>query len=164
MTKIGTRSWATPLTIGAFFLMAVTGISMFFGVDRALMAEAHKWFSLFFLAGAGGHIAANFRPLVNHLKSRAGRLSVAAFTLVLAASFFSWGLITGPQLERPAKKALAEAPLSALANVTRTAPDVLLARLRAHGIIATSQESVMDVSKQYGVSPNRLLAIVFLNN
>jgi hypothetical protein len=81
---------------------------------------AHKWFSLFFLAGAGGHIA-------------------------LLLSRWSW--------RRPFSR-----------GGSRTAPDDLLARLRAHGIVATSQQSVMDLSKQYGVRPNRLLAIVFLNN
>jgi hypothetical protein len=114
MTKVALRTWATPLTIGAFVLMAATGVLMFFGLDRALMAEVHKWFSLLFLTGVGGHVTANVRPFLNHLKSRWGRASVAAFAVVLAASFFSWRLITGPQLERPIKRDLVEAPLSRL--------------------------------------------------
>jgi hypothetical protein len=162
VTKVALRTWATPLTIGAFVLMAATGILMFFGLDRALMAEAHKWFSLFFLTGVAGHITANFRPFMNHLKSRWGRTSVAAFAVVLAASFFSWGLITGPQLERPIKRDLVDAPLSALASVTATAPDTLLLKLKARGIDATSEQSVREISAKYRVDENRLLAIVFL--
>jgi hypothetical protein len=164
MTKmIRLRTWATPLTIGAFILMSATGLLMFFGWDRALTAEAHKWFALLFLTGAGSHIAANVRPFLNHLKSRWGRISVAAFAIVLAASFSSWGLITGPQLERPVKQALVNAPLSALASVTYTNPDALLLKLKEHGITATSQQSVHDLSAKYGVGENRLLAIVFLH-
>ena len=49
--------------------------------------------------------------------------------------------------------------LSALASVTRTVPDVLLLRLRAHGIVATSRHSVRDLSAEHGVGENRLLAI-----
>jgi hypothetical protein len=156
------RSWATPLTMGAFLLMSATGALMFFGWDRALTAEAHKWFSLFFLLGAGGHITANVLPSLNHVKSRWGKTSIAVFTIVLAASFFSWGLITGPQLERPIKRTLVDAPLSALAAVTDTAPDALLLNLKAHGIVATGQQSVHDLSAEYHVDENRLLAIVFL--
>jgi hypothetical protein len=119
------RTWATPLTIGGFILMSATGVLMFFGWDRSLTAEAHKWFSLLFLTGVGGHIAANIRPFLNHLKSRWGKTSVATIAIVLAASFFSWGIITGPQLVRPVKQALVDAPLSALAGVTHTMPNAL---------------------------------------
>jgi hypothetical protein len=44
---------------------------------------------LVFLAGAGGHIVANVRPFLNHLKSRRGMARVALFAVVLLASFFS---------------------------------------------------------------------------
>ena len=164
MTKpIQLRSWATPLTMSAFLLMSTTGVLMFFGWDRALTAEAHKWFSLFFLIGVGGHIAANVRPFLNHLKSLWGKISIAVFAAAHAASFFSWGLITGPQLEKPIKRTLVEAPLAALAGVTDIAPDALLLNLKAHGIIATGQQSVRDVSVEYHVDENRLLAIAFLS-
>ena len=95
------RTWATPLTIGSFVLMAATGVLMFFEWERGLAAVVHKWFSMLFLAAAGGHIAANLRPFKNHLKSHCGQASIAVFMVVLAASFFSWGIITGPELKRP---------------------------------------------------------------
>ncbi|MBR0663927.1 hypothetical protein GXW71_06105 [Roseomonas hellenica] len=160
--SIPLRTWATSLTIGAFLLMSATGVLMFFGYDRGLTAVVHQWFSWFFLMGAGGHIAANIRPFKNHLRSRWGQVSVAVFMVVLAASLFSWGRITGPQLERPIKQALVDAPLSALAGVIRADPDALLLRLRARGITATSQQSVRDLSVGTGAGVNRLLAIVFL--
>jgi hypothetical protein len=156
------RTWATPMTIGVFFLMSATGVLMFFEWERGLTTVVHQWFSWLFLAGAGGHIAANVRPFKNHLKSRWGKASVAAFMVVLVASFFSWGLITGPQLARPIERALVDAPLSALAAVTRTAPEALMRRLKAHGIVATSQQSIRDLSGEHGVREDRLLAIVFL--
>ena len=158
------RSWATPLTIGSFFLMSATGVLMFFEWDRGLTVVVHQWFSWLFLLGAGDDIAANIRPLKNHLKSWWGRISSAVFTVVVVASFFSWGVITGPQLERPIEQALVDAPLSALASVTRTDPDALVRRLEDQGIVATGQQSVRDLSAKYGIGENRLLAIVFLPN
>lgn len=37
------RNWATPLTIGSFLLMAVTGLLMFFHLDTGLNKAAHEW-------------------------------------------------------------------------------------------------------------------------
>ena len=159
---IPVRKWATPLTIGAFFLMAGTGVLMFFEWDGGLTAVVHQWFSWLFLAGAGGHIVANFRPLKSHLKSGWGKASVGTLMVVFAASFISWGIITGPQLEGPIEQSLVDAPLSVLAGVTHTVPDALLLRLKAHGITATSQQSIGEVSRESGESENRLLGIVFL--
>ena len=156
------RTWATPLTIGAFFLIAATGVLMFLEWERGLMTVVHQWFSWVFLAGAVGHIAANVRPLKAHLRSYWGRASVAVFLAVLVASFFSWGLITGPQLVRPIEQALVEAPLSALASVTRTDPEALMQRLKAYHIKAHGGQSIRELSGTYGVGEDRLLAIVFV--
>lgn len=156
------RIWATPLTIGAFLLVSVTGLLMFFELDRGLTTVVHQWLSWCFVVGAVGHITVNIRPLKNHLKSNSGKVSVATFLTILLASFSSWGLVTGPQLERPIEEALIDAPLSALASVTHTAPDVLLRKLEATGISATSEQSIRELSEKYGESENRLLAIVFL--
>lgn len=156
------RLWATPLTIGSFLLMASTGVLMFFEWDVALTAVAHQWFSWLFLLGAGGHIVANLRSFKRHLVSRAGRISIAGFTIVLAVSFFSWGMITGPQLERPIEEALVDAPLAALAAVIKVQPEELLARLAVHGIRAGSGQSIRDLSLDHNIDENRLLGIVFL--
>jgi hypothetical protein len=156
------RSWATPLTIGAFFLLSTTGLLMFFGWDRGLMSGVHQWLSWLFLAGVGGHVAANIRPFKNHCKSRWGKVTIATFTIVLAASFFSWGIATGHHLLKAVEQALVDAPLSTLASLTHTAPDALVRRLKAHGIIATSQQTVRDLSSERGESKKHLLAIVFL--
>jgi hypothetical protein len=157
------RNWATPLTISSFILMSVTGVLMFFEWDQGLIVVVHQWFSWLFILGVVGHVIANIRLFKNNLTSRWGKASVLAFTLVLAASFFSWGLITGPQLKRPIEQALVEAPLSALAMVTHTVPDVLMHRLKAHGIDANGKQSIRDLVIMHDLDENRLLEIVFLS-
>jgi len=156
------RTWATPLTIGSFILMSVSGILMFFELDTGLTSGAHQWFSWFFLLGVGGHVTANFYPFKNHLRSRWGQASVAGFVIVLVASFFSWGLVTGSQLKRPIEQALIDAPLSSLAGVTHTEPDALVGKLKAHGITAAPGQSIHELALAQGVSAERLLAFVFL--
>ncbi|MDH0867123.1 hypothetical protein [Mitsuaria sp. GD03876] len=150
------------MTIAAFVLMAGTGVAMFFEWNQGLTTVVHQWFSWLFLAGAVGHIAANFRPLKNHLGTRWGQVSAIAMVAVLVASFFSWGRITGPQLKGPIEQALVDAPLWALAATTHTEPEALIARLQAHGITASREQTVRDLSVRTGVGENRLLGVVFL--
>jgi Domain of unknown function (DUF4405) len=156
------RPWATPVTIGAFLLMSATGVMMFFGWDRGLTSEAHEWFSWIFLAGVGAHIAANFRPFVNHLKSRWGKASIAVFSVILVASFFA-GIGAGGQLLRAVERALVEAPLSTLASLTHTSPDALERKLSAHGISANSKQSVRELAGENQLREMRLLEVVFMN-
>jgi hypothetical protein len=158
------RAWATPLTIGAFFFMAGTGILMFFGRDGALTTVAHQWFSWIFLTGVVSHITTNFHLFKRHLKSRWAQVGIAAFLLVFIVTMFSWGLITGPQLRRPIERALVDAPLSALADIRRLPPGVLIGKFKAHGIVATNNQTVRDLALKYRVGANRLLGIVFLPN
>jgi hypothetical protein len=157
------RAWATPLTIGAFFLMAVTGILMFFGWRRGLTSEVHEWFSWLFLAGAFGHIVANIRPFVSHLKSRWGKVSAAASIVVLVACLLPLGITTGHQLRGAVEQAVLDAPLSTLASLANVAPGELENRLKTHGIVAPLEQSVQQASDGDRHGAQRLLAIVFLN-
>ena len=155
------RRWATPLIIGAFLLMTVTGMLMFFEIETGLTVVIHQWFSWAFLVGAGAHIALNFRPFRNHLKSAWGKASVAVFAAVTIAALFSWGMVTGPQIKRPIELALVDAPVAALAAVTRNAPEAVIGRLAGQGIAADGGDSIRDIALRSGVDENRLLAIVF---
>lgn len=156
------RTWSTPLTIGSFILMTVTGVLMFFDVVPGYLSFAHEWFSWFFLLGASGHIAVNFRPVTKHLRSNWGRANVAIFAVVLVVSTFSFGRITAPQLKWPISNALIEAPLSALADVTRTDSAELLAKLKTHGITATHDQNIKELAETHGKDEFHILGIVVL--
>jgi Domain of unknown function (DUF4405) len=156
------RSWSTPLTIGIFLLMSVTGILMFFEWHVGLVTQVHQWFSWLFLFAAGAHIIANFRPFKNHLNSNWGRTSVTTFAVLLAASLFTWGIVTGTQLIWPVELALVHAPLTKLADLTNTTPDDVVKRMKDQGISVTAHQSVHDIAIAHNVSENRLLGIVFL--
>jgi hypothetical protein len=95
------RTWATPLTIGSFVLMAVSGVLMFFDVVPGYLVFAHEWFSWFFLLGTAAHIAVNYRAFARHLRGGWGRAHVAVFSVLLVVSTFSFGRITAPQLKWP---------------------------------------------------------------
>ena len=156
------RSWSTPLTIGIFLLMSITGVLMFFEWNIGLVTQVHQWFSWLFLFAAGAHIITNFRPFKNHLSSNWGRTSVTIFAILLTGSLFTWGIITGTQLIWPVEVALVHAPLTKLADLTNTTTDDILKRMKDKGITATSQQSVHDIAIAKNVSENSLLGIIFL--
>src|SRR4029450_10400711 len=52
--KLSPRPWATKLIIGAFLLMAVTGVLMFFELEHGFVVVVHQWASWILLIGAAG--------------------------------------------------------------------------------------------------------------
>ncbi len=137
---------------------------MFFQGNLGLITVVHEWFSWIFLLGSTGHIAANIKPLLNHLKSYWGQISVVLFTTFLILSFFSWGMITGPQLKKPIEQTLINASLTALAGLTGTTLADLLGKFKKQGIDATADQSIREISQKNAVDEDRLLGIVFLSN
>jgi hypothetical protein len=157
------RSWATPLTIGSFLLMAGTGIMMFFDIVPGYVTFAHEWPSWIFLVGIGAHIAVNYRPFTYHLKKRSGRINIAVFAATMALSTYSFGQITAPQLKWPLSEAMVEAPISLLAELTKTTDAALLNRLLEHGISARPDQTVMELAEAYDQDEFHLLGLIVLD-
>jgi hypothetical protein len=140
------REWATPLTMGAFGLMAVTGILMFFHLDTGLNKTVHEWAGWVMVAGVALHAVANAKAFIRHLTaSTKGRAIVVVFAVVLAGSFFS----LPPSNKKPsappvvALKAIARAPLTSVAPLAGKSVDQLLVDLESAGIhVASSNESL----------------------
>jgi hypothetical protein len=58
------REWAAPLAIGAFGLMSVTGLLMFFDLDTGFNNLAHEWLSWVMVTGVAAHAAVNWPALI----------------------------------------------------------------------------------------------------
>lgn len=156
------RSWATPLTLGSFLLMAATGILMFFNVVPGYITDVHEWLSWAFLLGAGAHVWVNWRPFLRHLKTAYGRASVLLFATALALSPLSFGTITVPQLKLPIVEALVEARLSVLADLFHSPPAELVARLRRHGLDATPHRTILELAEESGLDEFHILGLIVL--
>lgn len=142
-----TRDWITPITTGAFLLTAVTGVLLFFHAATGLNKEVHEWLSWVFLVGAILHLALNFGPFKKYLTQRKGQALMGFFVLLLALSFIPAGEEhhhDSPFV--PPIKALAQAPLSTLAQVAQTSPEQLGERLSGRGITVNSyQQSISEL-------------------
>jgi len=86
------RSWVTPLTLGVFLLMGVTGGLMFFHLDSGLNKLAHEWLGWLMMGAVAGHALLNWPALKRHLTvSRPAQLIVGLSLAALALSFVPAG-------------------------------------------------------------------------
>lgn len=139
------RDWVTPITMGAFALMAVTGVMMFFDLRPGLTAPAHEWLSWAFLAGVLGHVTANVLSFKRHLGSSRTRLIIAGFAALLLLALVAKSFLPSKPEPEPGwatpVRALAKAPLPVVAQVGQMSTEELKTRLSTLGVTAPITES-----------------------
>lgn len=139
------RDWATPLTIGAFALMAVTGLLMFFHLDTAFNKPAHEWVGLVMIAAVAAHAAANWFPFKRYfLASATGRALIGAGLAVLALSFLPIGGSEGGSPPVLAMRAVSHAPIGTVAALAGRPTEAVLADLAAAGLRLAGPEATLD--------------------
>ncbi len=144
MVKIS-REWATPLTIGAFGLMSVTGLLMFFHLDTGLNKVAHEWLSWAMVAGVAAHAAANWSAFKRYfLSSGLARVIIGVSATVLALSFVP--LPAGGEASPPimALRAITKAPLASLAPLSGRSVNQLIDDLTKAGVKAPNADASLD--------------------
>lgn len=155
------RDWATPWVMGAFVLTGVTGVLMFFHLDRGLNKPAHEWLGWLMVAGVGLHAAANWQGFKRHLSTRAGRLLVGLGVLLLALSFFQPAGAKRAPVTRQVVQAVSEAPLAVAAPVFSQDEAGLRDRLRQQGWkVPDGPTSLTAIAQANGRENQELLALV----
>lgn len=139
------REWTTPITAGAFLILAVTGVFMFFHAAPGLAKEAHEWVSWIFLAAAALHLAVNFSAFKTYLTQRKGQVLLGVFVLVLLISFAPIGGSGEPPFVAPLR-ALGKAPLTVVAQVAESSPEQVIERLKKEGLaVQSAQQSLSEL-------------------
>ena len=133
------RSWATPLTIGAFLLISVTGVLMFFHLETTLGKVAHEWLGWFLVAGVAAHLALNWRAFSTYFKRPLARVIMGSFAALLLVSFFP---VAGPA-DLPLRDIIGRlnaTPITLLADLAgKDATEVLRAVQQTHPDALASQ-------------------------
>lgn len=138
MSTILRRDWATPLTIGAFTLMALTGAAMFFHLETPLQKAVHEWAGWLMVAAVALHVAVNWMGFRRYFQALPRGLGIVAlFTLVTLGSFFvrggdGKGAGSPPAL---AMRALTQAPIAQVAPLFGKTPAQARAELAAAGVV-----------------------------
>lgn len=140
------RPWITPLVIGSFLLLAVTGVLMFFHLDSGLNKLAHEWLSWALLVAVGLHVLLHLPAFKRYLGQKTALLVLGGCALVLALSFMPLpGGKKAPAYAAPVQ-ALAQAPLPVLAQVLGQSTEALKAELDKAGLpVDSNQQSLRDL-------------------
>lgn len=154
------RNWITPLTIGTFALMAITGILMFFHLDTGLNKLAHEWLGWLMVGGVALHAAVNGKAFKRYLVQRGiSRFVLALSLLTIAASFLSLPGDSGGHRPPPviALNAITRAPIDKVAQLAGKPVDQVMAELGRAGIrLSKPTESLEEIlganRKQQGLA------------
>jgi hypothetical protein len=156
------REWATPVTIGSFMLMAVTGILMFFHLDTGLNKEAHEWLGWAMVVGVVAHLLANLAGFKRYFARPAALAIVGVFAVILAGSFFVQEDEGGGNPVRKVMPAISSAPLSALAPLAHRSADDIVADLRAAGFkVASADQSIAVIVGPKREDQSKAIGVVF---
>jgi hypothetical protein len=143
--------YSTPFTTGLFLASLISGVALFFHYGAQYFHAMHEWLSMLLIVPFVFHVWKNWGPLSNYLKrgwllAPLG-LSLAAMLVFAAPAALSTGGGAGGGNPAVAMgRVLAEARISDFATMTRTAPEVVQARLKALGIEATSLETTISAA------------------
>lgn len=155
------RSWATPLTVGAFLLISVTGILMFFHLETGLSKVAHEWLGWFLVTGVAAHLWLNWRAFTTYFKRPAAVAIMGAGVLVLTASLLMPGPEGGAVPVRQVLGSLTKAPISTLASLAGKDEASLLASLASDHPGVTADQTLADLTKDNPEAAIGLLAKVY---
>jgi hypothetical protein len=156
------RDWATPLTIGAFGLMSVTGLLMFFHLDMGLNKLAHQWLGWLMIAGVAAHATANWPAFKRYfLSSRLGRAIIGLCAVALALSFVSPPGQKGAPPQILAMKAVTQAPIAKVAPLAGRPVGELIDALAKAGIKLPSAEASIDSAAPDRSLQAKAIAVIF---
>jgi hypothetical protein len=164
------RSWVTPVTVGSFLLIGVTGLLMFFKVRGSLIVVAHEWLSPIFVIGACLHVWLNWGAVRAHLSRGRGLAVVGLFAALLLLSLVPFDEAAEiarehghgqERADRRMAEILLKARVSTVAELTGHTPQQLRDRLGRYGIrITTDEVTLADAARQSQVNPVRVLDAV----
>jgi hypothetical protein len=136
------REWATPLTIGSFLIIAVTGVLMFFHLDSGLNKLAHEWLAWAMLAAVGLHAAAHFKSFSRYFTRPKALAVIGVSVVLLAASFIAPAGKSGKPPHILAAQAVLDAPIGLVAQMTGRDAQSILTELQAAGFSANPDKSL----------------------
>lgn len=156
------RDWATPLTIGAFILMACTGLLMFFHWDTGLNKEAHEWLGWAMVAGVAAHVVANWVSFKRYLSQPKALAFVGVFVLMLVASFFIQEEDEGGHPAMRVTRSVMNAPLADVASLTHQDSQKLADALRTAGFtVKDTTQTLRDITGPEQGQQFKALSVIF---
>lgn len=143
MTAQISREWATPLTIGAFALMAVTGVLMFYHLNNPLQETVHAWVGWVMVGAVLLHAVANWLGFKRYFKAfgRAPVIMAVAAVVMLGTYVMAPSGEGSTPVPAIAIQALAKAPIRQVAPLFGKTPEEARRVLSAVGIVLPDDDT-----------------------
>lgn len=159
------RKWATPVTIGAFALSAVTGILLFFNVRAGMVKPVHEWLSWLLVVGVIFHAIVNRQCFVKYLSKPLGRGIMIFFALLIGASLLPLGEGQGKSHSNPMARAsdsLIRSPLTEVSQIADHEADEAVGLLKSKGIsVERKDQTIQEIAAKNKMNPVRVLDAIF---
>jgi hypothetical protein len=155
------KSWAGPLTIGSFLVVAVTGVLMLCHATTSSIKHMHEVISLVFLVGAVAHIAVNWKTFLAYFRKPGSVAVIAIFLILGAVSLFPHGSQSGRDPRRGMLSALEQSSLNLIAQVVKSDLQSVKTALEANGIpIRDGEQTLLEIASESKKSSMEIMAIV----
>lgn len=151
---------ATQLVVPLSIIVSITGLMMFFHIAQDSIEGAHEWLGIAFMVAIGLHMARNFKPMLNVIKTNRAKAFIAIAIIVLGAFVFT----PKSKGENPFKQTttlLMSAKISDAAPVFGLSNEEMTKRLSAvAGTAVTGQDSIQSIATKSKHNPVELLGAV----
>lgn len=161
MNKTVLRSWATPLAISTFIILAVTGILMFFKIETGLIKPFHEWLSWALVTGVVLHTIANWKAFAGYFSRKPALVIISAGLIATLFSVFSPASEEGnPRMNMA--KAIMSSKLETVAQVAGSNGTELTAKLQQRGFTVKDQNmTIRQIATSNGKNEMAVLAVIF---
>ncbi len=161
MSVFQTRSWSTPVTIGAGLFVAVSGVMMFWGVHDPV-ERAHEWIGLLFAGVILLHILNHWKLFKRYFSQR---LALGVMGLVLITVLGFVGTSVTREGGNPMMKvihSIESSPLSEVAPLVDRDAGALVTGLQAAGYTVSGTDATLgQIARDNGTEPRALFGLVF---
>jgi len=152
--------FGTPFTTGLFVVSVISGVALFFHWELGLFHAMHEWLSITLLVPFALHVWKNWNAILAY--ARRGTLFIPLIiSFIAAVPFAVSGFGTGGGRNPVSKLVplIARAPLSDLAPILKTTPDVLLTKLQKRGYeVQSSNQTPDSIAKKSGKQASEILS------
>lgn len=156
------KAMITPFTIGSFFVMAVTGMLMFFHLNTGLNKFAHEWLSWVFVAAVLLHtVFINKRSFLSYFKRVGPVVAIGLFMTVPVLTYLAGNEDARHPFQRVART-LYHADLPLVSQLLNISDQQLKNRLEGQGLVTTPLDtSLKTIAKRNGLKNKEIMEMLF---
>lgn len=153
------KSIITPLAMGGFVAVAVTGVALFYRWRVSIVIAAHEWIGMAFIVMALWHGFSHWRSIQHYLRRRP---SLVAFVCVPAVALALILATMAPDngAPRAVLAVMAKHNVKEIVPLLSTTEDAAMAALAAQGIHPEKDQSIEAAARAANLSPYFALTVM----